>query len=834
MSAFLKLRGAGRRSCSSRPSRASASGRYSFLGFRRARTVDPRRYARASHRRDPYAAVADELARYRIAPLEGLPPFAGGAVGLFGYDLVRTVEPTVGEPNPDDDRHARHGADGLRRAGRVRPPRHQVTILANVFVGRRRRSAAYERPRRRSGRAASALAGPVPAARPRPRASRPSSRRTSARRVRRGGRARQGVHLRGRRLPGRARASAGRPTARSTPFSIYRGLRAVNPSPYMYFLDFEDFEIAGASPEPLVKVTGRARRAAADRRHAAARAGCRGPRAGRRAARRREGARRARDAGRPRPQRPRPRLRVRQRRGRRADGRRALLARDAHRLVGVGHAARRTSTPMDALRAALPAGTLSGAPKIRAMEIIDELEPVKRGPYGGAVGYLSYTGDLDTCINIRTVVRQGRRAPTSRPAAASSPTRTPAYETRETEAKAGAVMRRDRAGLRAGGLGMSTRGPGRRQLRLVHLQPRPVPGRAGRRGRGAAQRRRESTSCSSASPTAWSSRPGPARPTTPGCRSSAVRRFAEARHRRCSASASATSRWRRRSAAAWCAASRCTARPPRSSTTAGRSSRASRTRSSVGRYHSLVVDPDGLPDELEVSARGGRRRDGHAPPRAARSRACSSTPSRCSRRSGKRMLRNFLGVQRRMTNRVLTDAIDRARVRARTSAPSEAAARAARDHGGQRRREAEIAALPDRAAHQGRDRARRSPAWPRRCASSRCRCDVPRRPARHRRHRRRARRRSTSRRPRRSSPPGAGCRGRQARQPLGHQPVAARRTCWRRWGRASTSSPSGGRLHRGGRLRLHVRARAPRGHAPRRARCARRSACARSSTSSAR
>ena len=60
--------------------------------------------------------------------------------------------------------------------------------------------------------------------------------------------------------------------------------------------------------------------------------------------------------------------------------------------------------PMDALRSILPAGTLSGAPKVRAMQIIDELEPVKRGAYGGAVGYLSYTGELDTCICIRTVV----------------------------------------------------------------------------------------------------------------------------------------------------------------------------------------------------------------------------------------------------------------------------------------------------------------------------------------------------------------------------------------------------------------------------------------------
>jgi anthranilate synthase component 1 len=59
---------------------------------------------------------------------------------------------------------------------------------------------------------------------------------------------------------------------------------------------------------------------------------------------------------------------------------------------------------IDALRSVLPAGTLSGAPKVRAMQIIDELEPVKRGGYGGAIGWLSYTGDLDTCIHIRTVV----------------------------------------------------------------------------------------------------------------------------------------------------------------------------------------------------------------------------------------------------------------------------------------------------------------------------------------------------------------------------------------------------------------------------------------------
>jgi anthranilate synthase component 1 len=94
---------------------------------------------------------------------------------------------------------------------------------------------------------------------------------------------------------------------------------------------------------------------------------------------------------------------------------------------------------MDALRAVLPAGTLSGAPKIRAMEIIDELEPVKRGFYGGAIGYLSYTGDLDTCIHIRTVVFKDGVAYVQAGAGVVADS-DPAYEYRETIAKVGAVF----------------------------------------------------------------------------------------------------------------------------------------------------------------------------------------------------------------------------------------------------------------------------------------------------------------------------------------------------------------------------------------------------------
>jgi anthranilate synthase component 1 len=94
---------------------------------------------------------------------------------------------------------------------------------------------------------------------------------------------------------------------------------------------------------------------------------------------------------------------------------------------------------VDALRAVLPAGTLSGAPKVRAMQIIDELEPVKRGGYGGAIGYLSYAGDLDTCIHIRTVVVKDGVAHIQAGGGTVADAQ-PDYEFRESEAKARAVL----------------------------------------------------------------------------------------------------------------------------------------------------------------------------------------------------------------------------------------------------------------------------------------------------------------------------------------------------------------------------------------------------------
>ena len=97
--------------------------------------------------------------------------------------------------------------------------------------------------------------------------------------------------------------------------------------------------------------------------------------------------------------------------------------------------------PIDVLRATLPAGTVSGAPKVRAMEIIDELEPTKRGPYAGVVGYVDFSGNLDTAIAIRTMLVIARTAgPACRPAPASWPTRDPAMEDLECRNKAAALL----------------------------------------------------------------------------------------------------------------------------------------------------------------------------------------------------------------------------------------------------------------------------------------------------------------------------------------------------------------------------------------------------------
>ncbi len=377
-------------------------GRWSFIGFR------PRAVLRwsLSDGGDPYALAAEYVSRFSQAPIADAPPFTGGAVGFFGYDLVRTVEP-LGEPGPDPlglPDMALMLSDALVVFDHLK---HTVTILANADLQDEPDvERAYALVASTIGEVRCALAGPVPRGELTPVREREMPKFQSNM---------ERAHFEGMveriveyiyagdafQVVPSQRWSAAVPIEA---FSIYRGLRAVNPSPYMYFLDFGDFQVAGASPEPLLTVTGR---------HVSTK-----PIAGTR----------------PRGANPEEDRRI-------AD---ELLADEKERaehvmLVDLGRndlgrvceygsvtvdelmevefyshvmhivssvsgTLREEVGAMDALRSVLPAGTLSGAPKVRAMQIIDELEPVKRGGYGGAIGYLSYAGDLDTAIHIRTVV----------------------------------------------------------------------------------------------------------------------------------------------------------------------------------------------------------------------------------------------------------------------------------------------------------------------------------------------------------------------------------------------------------------------------------------------
>jgi anthranilate synthase component I len=436
ISAFLKLRGDGPAFLLESAEQGRV-GRWSFIGFR------PRTVLRWSlgDEGDPYAIAAAEVARFDQAPLPGLPPFAGGAVGMFGYDLVRTVEP-LGEPNPDPvglPDLALMLSDVLVAFDHLR---RELTILAHVSSEDPDLEASHAAAVATIAEVHERLAGPVPA---------PPERGA-------GGTGRAAPEFESNMPRERFEGMVERiveyihagdayqvvPSQRwsaPTPveaFSIYRGLRAVNPSPYMYFLDFGDFEIAGASPEPLVTVHG-------GRIETRPIAGTR-PRGGSAE----DDARLAEDLLADEKERAEHVMLVDL--GRNDVGRVSeygsvkvdgfmeieayshvmhIVSRVSGRLLpGVG--------PLDALRAILPAGTLSGAPKVRAMQIIDELEPVKRGGYGGAIGYLSYTGDLDTCIHIRTVVVKDGVAHVQAGGGTVADAK-PDYEFRESEAKAGAV-----------------------------------------------------------------------------------------------------------------------------------------------------------------------------------------------------------------------------------------------------------------------------------------------------------------------------------------------------------------------------------------------------------
>jgi anthranilate synthase component I len=389
---------------------------------------------------DPYGAVAARLREYRAAPVEDLPPFVGGAVGFFGYDLVRTVEP-LGEPNPDPlglPDMALMVTDAMVIFDHLR---HELTILACAFVEEDGGvEAAYEKAAATIAEMRERLRGAVPVPE-RPSVAEPPRFESNVSREEfeaNVARIVEYVHAGDAfQVVPSQRFSAPAPVEA---FSVYRGLRAVNPSPYMYFLEFGDFQIAGASPEPLVKVTG----GRVETRPIAGTS----PRGGSEDEDRRFAERLIND----------PKERAEHVMlvdlGRNDLGRVCeygsvkvdelmvveTYSHVLHIVSQVSGKLKEGISAMDVLRSALPAGTLSGAPKVRAMQIIDELEKVKRGGYGGAVGYLSWDGDLDTAIHIRTVVAKDGQLHVQAGGGTVADAQ-PAYEYTESVNKARAVFR---------------------------------------------------------------------------------------------------------------------------------------------------------------------------------------------------------------------------------------------------------------------------------------------------------------------------------------------------------------------------------------------------------
>jgi anthranilate synthase component I len=429
-------------------------GRYSFIGLP-ARTLlratgfqteivsDGRIVERISG--NPLDAIAAYQKRFRVALRPGLPRFCGGLAGYFGYDAVRCIEPRLaasGRAHPLPDPigtpdillvQCEEVAVIDNLSGRLYLIVYADPGVPEAFAAARRRLLALTDRLR-----ASVSAPPVE--------------RIAAEPVQRG-------FARDDFLAAVARAkeyiAAGdlmqvqvgqRITKRyaGSPLSLYRALRSLNPSPYMYFYDMGEFQIVGASPEILVR-----REAAAGGDTVTIR-----PLAGTRP----RGATPEQDAALEAELGADPKERAEHLMlidlARNDIGR---IARTGSVKVTEAFAVERYSHVMhivsnvegqlldgmgnlDVLKATFPAGTLTGAPKIRAMELIDELEPVKRGVYGGACGYLSYAGDMDVAIAIRTgIVKDGvLHVQASAGVVADS---VPELEWQETEAKARALLR---------------------------------------------------------------------------------------------------------------------------------------------------------------------------------------------------------------------------------------------------------------------------------------------------------------------------------------------------------------------------------------------------------
>ncbi len=386
--------------------------RYSFLGR------DPYRVAKAMGNRteisvtgeearivevDIFDVLQDSIEEYREIQLPDLPRLTGGAVGFFSYDCIRLIEEIPDRHNADIDVPDALWAfyDTICAFDHVK---HQLVLIRAVFVDPDSDlEAAWEEAKQDLDAMETLFSG----------ASRPETGTVALHGDMQSNMTREAFEqavekakhyiTEGDIFQVVLSQRLGSPYS-GDPFNLYRALRQVNPSPYLFYLDFGDFRLVGSSPEVLVRVEeGRAELL---------------PIAGTRprGASHDEDSALAEDLLADRKERAEHLMLVdlgRNDLGRVSEWgsvdveRYAFIERYSHVMHIVSSVASRLregKNAMDALKACFPAGTVSGAPKVRAMEIIDELETTRRGPYAGAVGYLDFRGNLDTCITIRTML----------------------------------------------------------------------------------------------------------------------------------------------------------------------------------------------------------------------------------------------------------------------------------------------------------------------------------------------------------------------------------------------------------------------------------------------
>jgi len=425
-------------------------GRYSFIGLPARTVLKSEGFTTQvlrdgavveTHEGNPLDFIEAYQQRFKVALRPGMPRFCGGLAGYFGYDAVRYIEPRLAKTTK---------SGGLSTPDLMLLQCEELAVIDNlsgrlylIVYADPTQPEAYFRGKKRLTELRDKLSYSVSAPQVKRGQSHPVQREfkradfeagvLKAKEYIAAGDCMQIVF--GQRLAKRYTES---------PLSLYRALRSLNPSPYMYFYDMGDFQIVGASPEILV----RHERIAEEERITIR------PLAGTRP----RGATPEQDQALETELKADPKERAehlmlidlaRNDIGRIAETG-SVKVTDAfaveryshvmHIVSNVEGTLKKGQSNMDVLRATFPAGTLSGAPKIRAMEIIDELEPVKRGIYGGACGYLSFAGDMDLAIAIRTGIVQDQTLYVSAAAGIVADS-VPELEWKETEAKARALIR---------------------------------------------------------------------------------------------------------------------------------------------------------------------------------------------------------------------------------------------------------------------------------------------------------------------------------------------------------------------------------------------------------